>query len=77
MYKPDRTDRSDESVVRPQPAEPDFTQPSGDKITHLPEPDEPPPDTKPDMQGEPDTAKPWNAVRDDLRPVLDDPGATP
>ncbi|MEO4045908.1 hypothetical protein AAFN46_02300 [Pseudomonas sp. CAU 1711] len=72
MHKPNRTDRPAESVVHPQPAEPDFTEPSGDKVTHLP-----PPDTEDDMREAPDTANPWNALRDDLRPALDDPGATP
>lgn len=76
MYKASKTDSPDESVVHPQPAEPDFTQPSGEKSTHPTKPDEPPPDTKPAMQ-EPTTANPWNALSDDPRPSLSDPGAMP
>ncbi|MEO4046037.1 hypothetical protein AAFN46_02955 [Pseudomonas sp. CAU 1711] len=40
MYKPNETDRPREPAGQPQPAEPDFTQPSSDEATRLPLPGE-------------------------------------
>ncbi|MCY1270209.1 hypothetical protein D9M68_638850 [compost metagenome] len=40
MNKPNTTDRPNEPGVQPQPAEPDFTQPSSDEATRLPLPGE-------------------------------------